>query len=131
MTLPSFLFHVTGMTLCSDFPVILFQWLWLKATQLCTLNEFLQRAPNDNRTSLGLSSCSLIILTGFVSIDHETIKHFFVGSWLCVSSFPRHERVAHTEHFHIPQSVAEQATGDLVANEVPLKQSCSKIEQYG
>ena len=55
--------------------------------------------------------------------------HFLVGSWLCVSSFPRHERVVHTEHFHIHKVVAEQVTNDLVANEIPLKENCSKIQQ--
>ena len=28
-------------------------------------------------------------------------SYFLGGSWLCVSSFPRHERVAHSENIHI------------------------------
>ena len=49
---------------------------------LCTL-------PSDEKTSLGLSFCSFIILTGFVNIDPrlKRIIHLFVSSELCVPSF--------------------------------------------
>ena len=83
-------------SLCPDFPVILFQWLGLKAIQLCTLTEFLQCAPSDDWSSLGLPLYSFIILTGFVSIDTEKENHtFFVGS--CLVSLVFSSRTGCTE----------------------------------
>ena len=83
VTLPSFLVHVTGVTLCPDFLVLLFHWLWLKTKQLCTFSEFLQCAPCDDWTSLGPSLFSFIILTRLVSIDPEKrIVKSFLGSCL-------------------------------------------------
>ena len=103
------------MTLCADFLVVLFQWLWLKATQFCTLSEFLQCAPSDDSTCLGLSWYSFIILTGFVSIDSEKKEslHFVCFLVLCLS-YSRHVQVAQTEHIHIHQVVAEQVEEDLL-----------------
>ena len=89
---------------------------------MCTLGEFLQRAPSDDWTSLGLSLYSFIMLTGCVSVDPEEKNHTF--SWVLVLclSYSRHVRVAQKEHFHIHKVAAELVTGDLVANEVPLEE---------
>ena len=84
MTMPSILFRLTGMTHCSDFPVILFQWFDSKPYSLCTFDEFLQCAPSDDRTSLGLSLYSFIILSRFVSIGPEKKNHTFLRWFLVV-----------------------------------------------
>ena len=91
------------MTLCADFPVILFQWLWLKPNSLCTLSEFfLQRALSDDGTSLVLSLYSFIIVTGCVSIDPENKRnhYMFVGSFLLSTVFSS-RKVAQKELFYI------------------------------
>ena len=59
--------------------------------------------PSDDSTSFGLSLHSLIILTGYVSIDLG-LKESYI--FLCVLGcvfprFPVTTRVTHTEHFHI------------------------------
>ena len=55
----------------------------------------------------------------------------FLCGFLVVCSFvSRHERVAHTEHFHFHKVVAEQVDEDLVVNKVPLKKILSRTRSY-
>ena len=98
-----FLVCATGKRFCPDFsgdPLFksFGSWsTWLKAESLLRV----VCAPSENFTSLGLSLISLILLTWYCQYRSWTEKNHacFVRSWLCVSSFSRHERVTHTEHF--------------------------------
>ena len=103
VTLPSFVFHVTSMTLCADFPVILFQWLWLTPSSLCTLSEFfLQCALSDDRSPWDYPRIhSSYWLDLSVSIMK---KRSFLCLWVLVYclSYSRHVRFTQKEHFHTP-----------------------------
>ena len=61
---------------------ILFQWLQLTPSSLDMLRDFLPCALSDDWTSLRLSLYSFIILTGFVSINHEKKNKTFL--WFIV-----------------------------------------------
>ena len=84
-------------------------------------------APSDDRTSLGLSLWSLIILTGFVCIypGLQRIIHFggLLSGVCCI--FVTYDCTERT--LSHPQSVAEHVIEDLVANEVLLKNYCSPM----
>ena len=99
---------------------------------LCTLSKSDQCAPSDERKSLRLSLYSFIILTGSCQYRSWPEKnHTFLCGFLVVCSFvSRHERVAHTEHFHFHKVVAEQVVEDLVLNKVPLKKILSRTRSY-
>ena len=57
-------------------------------------------------------------------------NHTFLCVLVLCLSYSRHVRVAQKEHFHIQKVAAELVTSDLFANEVPLKEYCSKIPPY-
>ena len=99
---------------------ILFQWLSLKSSSLCTLSEFLQCALSDDGKSLRRSLYSFIILTEFVSIDPEKNNHFsFVGP--CVVFLRFSSRTVHTE-----RTIFTSTSGPMVNPHISLK----KAEEY-
>ena len=84
-------------------------------------------ALSDDRTSLGLSLYSLIIPTGFVSIDLRLKKIMNFCGFLSSVCRIFVAYVLHKEHFHIHKVVAKQVEEDLFAIKVPLNVYCSRF----
>ena len=58
------------------------------------------------------------------SFSNLSLAIHFCGFLVVCLAYSRHVRISQKEHFHIHKVVAEQVPGDLVANEVTLKEYC-------